>query len=125
MHNYKELKIWQNAIDLSEKIYQIVANFPSEEKFGLSSQLKRASVSVASNIAEGTSRSSDKEFNYFLSISLGSLFEIETQVTIAFRVGYISKNELENLYSEIKQLIKMMMAFKKSVLVWKSENPIV
>ncbi len=117
MHNYKELKIWQNAIDLSEKIYQIVANFPSEEKFGLSSQLKRASVSVASNIAEGTSRSSDKEFNYFLSISLGSLFEIETQVTIAFRVGYISKNELENLYSEIKQLIKMMMAFKKSVLV--------
>lgn len=68
MHNYKELKIWQNSIDLSEMIYLLVASFPADEKFGLSSQLKRASVSVASNTAEGTSRSSDKEFNHFLKL---------------------------------------------------------
>lgn len=117
MHNYKELKIWQNSIDLSEMIYLLVASFPADEKFGLSSQLKRASVSVASNIAEGTSRSSDKEFNHFLSISLGSLFEIETQLTIANRVGYLSEEELEKIYFEINKLIKMTMAFKRSVLV--------
>jgi four helix bundle protein len=117
MHNYRELKIWQNSIELSEKIYSITLAFPNEEKFGLSSQLRRASVSVPSNIAEGTSRKSDKEFNHFLSISLGSLFEIETQLTIASRVGYLSEIELEKLNSTVKQLIKMIMSFRKSVLV--------
>lgn len=117
MHNYRELKIWQNAIDLSEKIYSITKFFPDDEKFGLISQLKRASVSVASNIAEGTSRNSDKEFNYFLSMSLGSLFEMETQLEIAYRISYVSNEVLLEINNEIKQLIKMIMNFRKSVLV--------
>lgn len=117
MHNYRELKIWQNAIDLSEKIYSITKLFPDDEKFGLISQLKRASVSVASNIAEGTSRNSDKEFNYFLSMSLGSLFEMETQLEIAYRISYVSNEVLLEINNEIKQLIKMIMNFRKSVLV--------
>jgi four helix bundle protein len=87
MHNYRELKIWRNSIDLSVDIYELVANFPSNEKFGLVSQLRRASVSVPSNIAEGSSRGSEKDFAHFLTMSLGSLFEIETQLIISQRVG--------------------------------------
>ena len=76
MHNFKELKFWQKSIYLSVLIYKHTASFPSEEKFGLVSQLRRASVSIASNIAEGASRESIKEFLYFLTISNGSAFEI-------------------------------------------------
>ena len=93
MHNYRELKIWHNSIDLSVDIYELVANFPSNKKFGLVSQLRRASVSVPSNIAEGSSRGSEKDFARFLTMSLGSLFEIETQLIISQRVGYIQESD--------------------------------
>lgn len=116
MHNYRELKIWQKAIDLTEQVYLLTANFPSNEKFGLCSQLQRASVSVSSNIAEGASRESQKEFNHFLSIALGSLFEIDTQLTIAKRIGYINEIELEKLTNMILELIKMTRGFKKAVM---------
>lgn len=115
MHNYRELKIWHNAIDLSVDIYQLVADFPSDEKFGLVSQLRRASVSVPSNIAEGSSRGSEKDFARFLTMSLGSLFEIETQLIISQRVGYIQNSELEKFKNQITDLIKMIMAFKKYI----------
>ena len=91
MHNYRELKIWHKAIDLSVDIYELVADYPNDEKFGLVSQLRRASVSVPSNIAEGSSRGSEKDFARFLTMSLGSLFEIETQLIISQRVNYIKK----------------------------------
>lgn len=115
MHNYRELKIWQKAIDLSEDIYKLVSNFPADEKFGLTSQLKRASVSVASNIAEGTSRRTAVDFNRFLSMSLGSLFEIETQLIIAQRIKLISNETCEIYKIKITELIKMIMAFKNHI----------
>jgi len=83
MHNFKDLRVWQKSIELTTDIYKLLASFPTDEKFGLISQLKRAAVSVPSNIAEGAGRNSNKEFNHFLSISLGSLFELKTQLIIS------------------------------------------
>ena len=83
MHNFKDLRVWQKSIQLTTDIYKLLASFPTDEKFGLISQLKRAAVSVPSNIAEGAGRNSNKEFNHFLSISLGSLFELKTQLIIS------------------------------------------
>ncbi len=115
MHNYKELKIWHKAIDLSVDIYELVAGFPSDEKFGITSQLRRASVSVPSNIAEGSSRGSEKDFVRFLTMSLGSLFETETQLIISNRVNYIENTQLEEFKTKITDLIKMIMAFKNHI----------
>tara|TARA_B110000908_G_scaffold81088_1_gene97224 strand:- start:123 stop:476 length:354 start_codon:yes stop_codon:yes gene_type:complete len=117
MHNYKELKIWIKGIDLAESIYKTVSNFPESEKYGIISQLKRASISVSSNIAEGASRKSQKEFSHFLSISLGSLFEIETQLVIANRIKYITDKALEELTEQINELIKMIIGFKRQLKV--------
>ena len=83
MHNFKDLRVWQKSIQLTTDIYKLLASFPTDEKFGLISQLKRSAVSVPSNIAEGAGRNSNKEFNHFLSISLGSLFELKTQLIIS------------------------------------------
>ncbi|MEN8929389.1 MAG: four helix bundle protein [Flavobacteriales bacterium] len=115
MHNYKELKIWVKGIDLAESIYKTVSEFPDSEKYGIISQLKRASISISSNIAEGASRKSQKEFSHFLSISLGSLFEIETQLVIANRIKYINDETLKELIEQINELIKMIIGFKRQL----------
>ena len=107
MHNYRELKIWQKSIELTKLVYELTFDFPTNEKFGLASQLQRVSVSAASNIADGSSRDSQKEFNYFLSLAIGSLFEIDTQIVIAKSLGFIKKKESDNLMKrkEINQKI--------------------
>ena len=89
--------------------------FSNEEKFGLISQLRRASVSIASNIAEGASRSSDKEFLYFLSISNDSAFEIETQLIIANRLNYLNENDLMNVLDNVTEIQKMIYSFSKKI----------
>src|SRR5690242_21809467 len=102
--SYRDLKAWQKAVDLVTEIYKCTQAFPKDETYGLVAQLRRAAVSVASNIAEGKGRYSDKEFAHFLRQSQGSLFEIETQLTIAFRLGYLPEavlNELSNRAAEI------------------------
>lgn len=83
MHNFKKLNIWVNAMSLVKDVYVLTSNFPKEEKFGLISQINRCSISVPSNIAEGSSRSSNKEFSHFIKIALGSLFELETQIILS------------------------------------------
>lgn len=83
MHNYKELEVWKKAIELAELVYSISANFPEHEKFGLTSQIRRSSVSVASNIAEGAGRNSEKEFAQFLGYAYGSCCELETQLILS------------------------------------------
>jgi len=93
MHNYKELKVWQLSMDVAHAIYQMTSTFPSEEKFGLVSQLRRASVSVASNIAEGAGRNSNKEFSQFLSIANGSVCELETQMILAQKLKMMENNK--------------------------------
>ncbi|MDL2143957.1 four helix bundle protein [Flavobacterium tructae] len=114
--SYKELLIWQKGIRIVSLTYQLVKSFPQEELYALTSQLKRASVSVPSNIAEGYGRNTDKSFTHFLNISRGSLFEIETQLVIANELGFITN---EALYREILNLIeeesKMINSFCKTL----------
>ncbi len=108
MHNYREFKVWQRAIKLTVEIYKISKFFPAEERFGLVSQMRRCAISVPSNIAEGASRKSDKEFAQFLAISNGSICELETQFFVAYELEYLKNEDFERLSDEINQLQKML-----------------
>ncbi|MFM9910361.1 MAG: four helix bundle protein [Chitinophagaceae bacterium] len=113
MKNFKELKIWQKGIDIAVKSYRLANTFPKEEKFGLCSQITRASVSIASNIAEGSSRTSEKDYNRFIEYSLGSSFEIETQLLIAEAINYGNDELRSLLLKDIDEEQKMLMGFMK------------
>ena len=114
--SYKDLLIWKKGIVLVVKVYQLTKAFPTEELYALTSQIKRASVSIPSNIAEGYGRNTDKSFSHFIDISRGSLCELETQLIIAKELGFVVDFEL---YNEILELIieesKMINAFSKSL----------
>jgi four helix bundle protein len=101
--SYRDLNVWQNGMDLVEDVYKITANFPKEEKYGLTSQLSRCSVSIPSNIAEGFMRKSTKEYIQFLYISLGSLGELDTQMEIAVRLSFI---EIQKEFNEKSLLVR-------------------
>lgn len=113
--NFRDLKIWQRAIKLVEKIYGITKKFPNTETFGLILQMKRASVSIPSNIAEGFARSSNKEYQRFLFISRGSCAELVTQLIISSNLGYICKNDANMLIDETEQISKMTMSLINKV----------
>jgi four helix bundle protein len=114
--SYKDLLIWQKGINIVVLVYKIVESFPKEELYALSNQLKRASVSVPSNIAEGYGRNSEKSFSHFLDISRGSLFEIETQLIIAKELGIISDEILFNtILKQIEEESKMINSFSKTL----------
>ena len=116
MHNYKELKVWQEAIELTQSIYRLSSGFPSEEKFGLTSQIRRAMVSVPSNISEGSGRNSPGEFKQFLGMANGSLCEVETQLIIAEKLKFIEENEkLEELFDKIDHIQKMIYKLKNTL----------
>lgn len=100
--------MWQNSLEISLQIYQVTRKFPSFETYGLGDQLRRAAVSIVSNIAEGASRKSEKDFAHFLQISLGSTYEVETQLHIAYRLGYISEETLNTLLDKINSIEKQL-----------------
>jgi four helix bundle protein len=106
--SYKDLIIWQRSIDLVELIYRISENFPAKENFGLISQMRRAVISIPSNIAEGYGRQSTGSYSQFLSIARGSLFELETQIEICIGLKYFNKPESEKLLVEITEISKMI-----------------
>jgi four helix bundle protein len=108
MHNFRELKIWQDTMKITKLTYKLTKLFPSSEMYGLTSQMNRAAVSIPSNIAEGAGRNSNKEFTQFLNISIGSCFELETQVILAFEFAYIEKEDLEKFVLDINRLEKMI-----------------
>ena len=112
-HNFRELEVWKRSMSLAKKIYIATREYPSEEKFGLSSQIQRAVISIASNIAEGAGRGSDKDFAHFLNIALGSAFEVETQILLANDLGYISQDVLENILQEIHVIQPQLNALIK------------
>lgn len=114
-HNFKNLNIWKLAIELANDTYILTDGFPKNEEFGLKSQLRRCSVSVASNIAEGSSRSSNKDFNRFLEISLGSLYELQTQIIISSNRSYFDLSKLENIENKITELQRMISGFQKTL----------
>ena len=111
MHNLTELKIWNKAIDLAVYIYSATSTFPPDERFGLTSQLRRAAVSVPSNIAEGAGRNSKKEFCNFLGIANGSCYEIQTQLIISNKLSLLKDDILDNLLTQLNELQKMNYAF--------------
>lgn len=125
--NYTELIAWQKAMDLVELVYRSTANFPSDERFGLTSQIRRAVVSVPSNIAEGQGRQSTREFLNFLSIAHGSLREVETQVLIAKRLNYIDerlKSQLIDLSSEVGRIINGLIKLANGASVLTAHRPL-
>ena len=107
MHNIKELKIWNRSIDLTVEIYKATNCFPKAETYGLTSQIRRAAVSIPSNIAEGGGRNSSNEFNHFLGIANGSSFELQTQLIIAQRLNLIEENSVDPILKELDELQKM------------------
>jgi four helix bundle protein len=117
MRNFKELKIWQKGFSIAERSFKLINTFPKEERFGLSVQITRAAVSIPSNIAEGSSRTSEKDYNRFLEISLGSCFELETQLLLAGATNYgdhdIRLGILKDIDEEQKMLISFMTKLNK------------
>ena len=115
MHKVEDLKIWQKSIALAKHVYSIVADLPSDEKYGLSSQIKRCAVSIASNIAEGAGRNSNKEFRHFLSIANGSCYELQTQLILTYELNLIEKQKIDELLPLITEVQKMNYSFQKSL----------
>ncbi len=114
-HEYRELKIWQKARSLNLDIYNMTITFPKEEKYELASQMKRCSVSIVSNIAEGSAFDSASNFKRYLSIALGSLVELETQLFLASDIGYISLETLEVELDKTDHFKRMIISFAKSL----------
>ncbi|NQT01725.1 MAG: four helix bundle protein [Planctomycetes bacterium] len=113
--DFKDLKVWQKGIEIVDKIYTITAKFPKEEVYGLSSQTRKAAVSIPSNIAEGFLRHHTKEYKQFLYIALGSCAELDTQVIISNRRKYMTKAELEELTEDINHETRMLVSLTNKI----------
>lgn len=111
-HNFRKLNIWKEGMALVGETYKMVRIFPDYERYNLTSQLIRCSVSIPSNIAEGSSKSTDKHFNKFLENSLGSAFEWETQLIVAFNEEYLQEEKFKELTERVQQLQKMIARFQ-------------
>ncbi|MBL0012668.1 MAG: four helix bundle protein [Flavobacterium sp.] len=115
MKTFRNLLIWQKSMILVTSNYQLTQKFPKEEIFGLTSQIRRCSVSIPSNIAEGYGRQSNKDFARFLNIAVSSLFEYQTQIEIAKNINYINEEEFNQLYEKSRELEAMIISFTKKV----------
>ncbi len=116
MNNFKELNIWKDAMLIAKSVFVVTKQFPSDERFGLTSQINRSVISIPSNIAEGCGRNSKKQFHQFLAIALGSSYELETQLMLAESFGYINNEKLNELVLEITKNQKMTVKLMESVL---------
>lgn len=108
MRPHEQLDVWKKSVDFTVAVYKITDGFPKDERFGLISQIRRASVSIAANIAEGAGRRSDKEFLNFLSMSQGSASEVETELLISFRLDYLSNEDYQNLLLQLDEIGRMI-----------------
>lgn len=115
MHNFKDLKVWQKAVDFAVKIYSVTRSYPNDEKFGLVSQMRRAGVSIPSNIAEGYAKTSSKSFVNSLELSLGESFELETQLIISERVGILDPEIAKEMETDLSEVQRMIMGLKTSI----------
>jgi four helix bundle protein len=110
--NFEKLDVWQRAIDLAAFVYNLTGKFPAEEKFGIVSQMRRAAVSVSSNIAEGSSRSSRQDFARFVELAVGSLYELVSQGFIARKQGFLDGEAFQKLYADADELIRMLSGLR-------------
>ncbi|WP_225034766.1 four helix bundle protein [Winogradskyella sp. SM1960] len=115
MHRFEELKIWQKAMDITENCYRATDSFPKEEKYGLTSQLRRSAVSIPSNIAEGAGRNTNGEFRQFLGIANGSSYELLTQLYLSKRLNLITEEKVRPIINEVVQVTKMSYALQRTL----------
>ncbi len=115
MSNFRNLQIWQKSMTLTTNIYVATKKFPKEEIFALTSQIRRSSISIPSNIAEGFGRDSNKEYLRFLNISIASLFELQTQLEIGKNIEYLTEVEFNKIYEDTRELERMLVSFIKKI----------
>ena len=115
MRPHERLEVWERAVEFVVRIYRMTETFPREEKFGVTSQIRRAAVSVPANIAEGAARESSREFNYFLSIAQGSVSELATEILIARRLGYVNEQTYRADDDELASIGRMIFGLARSV----------
>jgi four helix bundle protein len=115
MFTFEKLDVWHKAIDFADQVYALARVFPENERFGLTNQMRRAAVSVSSNIAEGSSRGSKNDFARFIEIAAGSLFEVVSQACISKRQGFLSEAAFNELYAAAEEQSKMLSGLKKSL----------
>ena len=116
MFNFEKLEVWHEAVNFADLVYVLTRTFPDVERFGLTAQMRRAAVSISSNLAEGSSRSSRVDFARFVEIAAGSLFEVISQATISKRQGFLSEIDFGKLYSVCETQSKMLSGLRKSLL---------
>ncbi|MGL1888349.1 MAG: four helix bundle protein [Reichenbachiella sp.] len=116
MRDFTNYDVWKIGVDVAVKIYALTKYFPFDERFGLISQIRRASVSISSNIAEGCSRSSEKEFSSFIEIALGSLFEVKTQLYISTELKFIKKSEFDLIVEKLDVLGKKLNSLRNKLI---------
>ena len=116
IRNYRDLRVWQNGMDLVEGIYRMTANFPRHVIYGLSSQMRRAAISIPSNIAEGHVKSGGREYQRHISIALGSLAELQTQIEIAGRMDYLTHEHEDHLLDQTVSLSRQLFALRNALL---------
>ena len=122
MFKFEKLSVWQRAVTLVDLIYQSTRTFPENERYGLTNQLRRAAVSVASNIAEGSARS-DLDFARFVGIAPGSLYEVVTQITLAKRQGFLNQADFEKIYRDAEEISRMLSGLRSSLASNDASNP--
>lgn len=115
MNNFKKLEVWQLSRLLAVNVIKITKGFPDDERFILVSQIRRCAISIPSNIAEGAGRGSKKDFNHFLNIAAGSLYELETQLIISFDLDYISQENFDTMISDLNRVGRLINGLKKSL----------
>ena len=115
--NFEKLEVWQRAIDFADLIYSSTRSFPQEERFGLTNQMRRAVVSISSNIAEGSSRVSHADFAHFIEIATGSVFEVVSQATMGLRQGLLSQENYGRIYAAAELQGKMLSGLRRSLII--------
>ena len=115
MNTIRDIKVWQKAMDFVTLLYKNTRHFPVEELYGLTSQMRRSAVSIPSNIAEGFGRKSTNEFKRFLQISMGSLFELQTQLEISKNLGYLTEKQFDTLFKDLREIEIMLTSFINSI----------
>ena len=115
MFNFEKLDVWQKAVVLADVIYSQTRNFPANERFGLTNQMRRAAISISSNIAEGSSRMSQADFSRFIEIATGSVFEVTSQTFIAKKQGFLSEEKFRSIYQGTEEPGRMLSGLRKSL----------
>ena len=116
-HNFRELKVWKQSLELSKKIFPIIQSFPNHERYNLASQIMRSAISIPSNIAEGSSRNTNKDFSRFLDIAIGSSYELETQLLLAKEFNYLDEQNFKILSDNLIEIQKMLNAFQSNLIL--------